>query len=119
MDIQTVIIVLIPSVLSSAIAITQIVLNYKKGKEPKRDEIWETTTKLLVSGEISYMKDADGFAEMYRELFWFKSNGCKLGGEFSLRAAMRKEEEKHNKQKERDQQKTQTNSQDETQMSDD
>lgn len=119
MDIQTVIIVLIPSVLSSAIAITQIVLNYKKSKEPKRDEVWETATQIILSEKGGFVDGVEGFAEAYESLAWFKAHGCSLGKEYSLSAAIMKEKDKLRSEIEKDPQGTRTNSQDETQMSDD
>lgn len=80
MDIKTLIAVLIPSVLSSIIALLNIYLNYKKAKEPPKDEVWEATIKLICTrqSELSTITAGDDFAKLYEQLKWFKDNGCQV-----------------------------------------
>ena len=72
MDTLTFLLVLIPNILSSGIAIFYAYLAYKKSKEPKKDEVWETATKILCSrGDTVY---SDDFVELYSELKFFKEH---------------------------------------------
>lgn len=57
MDILTTIVVLIPSILSLCISGIYAYIALKKAKEPPKDEIWETATKILCSGDS--MKQGD------------------------------------------------------------
>lgn len=71
-DTLTFLLVLIPNVLSSGIAIFYAYLAYKKSKEPPKDEVWETATKILCSrGGTVY---SDDFVELYSELKFFKEH---------------------------------------------
>lgn len=93
MDILTTVIVLIPSVLSLCVSGIYAYIALKKAKEPPKDEIWETATKLLcASGSAA---DADEFAELYEQLKLFKDNGCSMQGFNSLMFAIN---EKHRKE---------------------
>lgn len=76
MDILTAIAILVPSTLSLITSMIYAYIALKKLKEPSKDEIWETATKLLCNSNSS--KDADDFAILYEELRLFKENGCSL-----------------------------------------
>lgn len=91
MDILTIVVVLIPSILSLCISGIYAYIALKKVKEPPKDEIWETATKILCNSNSS-MKDADDFAFLYEELKFFKENGCSMDGINTLSYAVR---EKH------------------------
>jgi hypothetical protein len=84
MDIMTLIAVLIPSVLSSIISIISIYLSYKKAKEPKPDEIWETTVRIMCNSKEEQIDYADKFSEIYEELTIFKKLNCKVPHQSSL-----------------------------------
>ena len=49
MDILTTIVVLVPSVLSLCVSGIYAFIALKKAKEPPKDDVWETTTKILCS----------------------------------------------------------------------
>lgn len=91
MDLLTFLTVLIPSVLSSCISLLYAYIAYKRTKEPPKDEIWETATKILCNSDSS-TKDADEFAALYEQLKLFKDNGCSMNGINSLMFAVN---EKH------------------------
>lgn len=95
MDILTTVVVLLPSVLSSIISLLYAYIAYKKSKEPPKDEIWETATRILCSRDTSD-KNADEFALIYESLKMFKDNGCSKDGIQYLEYAVR------NKNKERE-----------------
>lgn len=76
MDILTTVVVLIPSILSLCISGIYAYIALKKAKEPPKDEIWETATKILCSGNP--MQQGDDFAILYEELKLFKENGCSM-----------------------------------------
>lgn len=72
MDNLTLILAVVPSVMSCLVSVFYAYLIYKKSKEPKKDEIWETATKIICSNSgTSY---SDDFAELYAELKFFKEN---------------------------------------------
>lgn len=88
MEILVLIIASISSILSSCISLMYAYIAYKKSKEPPKDEIWETATKILCSSE-SIDKNADEFAMLYESLKLFKENGCSKNGILSLEYAIR------------------------------
>ena len=88
MDILTAIVVLIPSALSLFTSAIYAYIALKKAKEPPKDEIWETATKILCNSDSS-MKDSDDFARLYEELKFFKENGCSMDGINSLSYSVR------------------------------
>ena len=93
MDTITAIVVLIPSILSLCVSGIYAYIALKKAKEPPKDEIWETATKLLCANGSSQI-DADDFAELYEQLKLFKENGCSLKGCNSLFQAVNEERRK-------------------------
>lgn len=99
MDILTAIIVLVPSILSLCVSGIYAYIALKKAKEPPKDEIWETTTKLLCAGNSSRI-DADEFAEFYEQLKFFKDNGCSTTGYNSLMFAVEEKRRKERQQSE-------------------
>ena len=79
MDIKTLLIILIPSVLSFATALTSILVGYKRDKQRRANIAWETTEKIifyllnndLYSARIfskTNRKDADMLDEFSLEL---------------------------------------------------
>ena len=76
MEKTIIIFALISSALSSCISLFYAYIAYKKTKDPPKDEIWETATKILCSGDS--MKQGDDFAILYEELKLFKENGCSM-----------------------------------------
>lgn len=90
MDILTTVVVLIPSILSLCISGIYAYIALKKAKEPPKDEIWETATKILCNSNS--MKEADDFAFLYEELKFFRDRGCTMDGITTLSYAVR---EKH------------------------
>lgn len=77
MDKLTAVVVLLPSILSTATACVYTYIAWKKSKEPPKDEIWETALKLMCSKDNSY-STADDFANLYRELKFFKEHPEKI-----------------------------------------
>lgn len=88
MDVLTAIVILIPSTLSLFTSSIYAYIALKKAKEPPKDEIWETATRILCNSGTS-MKDSDDFARLYEELKFFKDNGCSMDGVNSLSYAVR------------------------------
>lgn len=86
MDILATIVVLIPSILSLCISGIYAYIALKKAKEPPKDEVWETATKILCNCDS--MKEADDFAFLYEELKHFKDRGCTLDGITTLSHAV-------------------------------
>lgn len=90
MDELIIVFALITSVLSSCVSLLYGYIAYKKSKEPPKDEIWETETKILCSRESSDMdKNADEFALIYESLRLFKENGYSKDGIISLEYEIR------------------------------
>lgn len=87
MDILTTVVVLIPTILSLCTSGIYAYIALKKAKEPPKDEIWETATKILCNSDS--MKDADDFALLYEELKFFKDRGCTMDGITTLSYAVR------------------------------
>ena len=77
MNLVTAIVVLLPSCLSLCVSGVYAYIALKKAKEPPKDEVWETATKLLCS-RTGGMADADDFAALYEELKFFKDCGCTI-----------------------------------------
>lgn len=88
MDILTTVVVLIPTILSLCTSGIYAYIALKKAKEPPKDEIWETATKILCSS--SSMKNADDFAFLYEELKFFKERGCTMDEITTLSHAVKK-----------------------------
>lgn len=86
-DILSTIVVLIPSVLSLCVSGIYAYIALKKTKEPQKDEIWETTIKLLCSRNQDYI-DTDEFVRVYEELWLFKNHPEKMAGYVSIGAAL-------------------------------
>lgn len=86
MDTLTAIVVLIPSTLSLFTSAIYAYIALKKAKEPPKDEIWETATKILCNRDS--MKEADDFAFLYEELKLFKDRGCTMDGITTLSHAV-------------------------------
>ena len=87
MDTLTFLLALIPSALSCAISVFYAYIEYKKTKEPPKDEVWETATNIICSncGNV----DSDDFAELYLELKFFKDNPDLVMQHNSIRQAMK------------------------------
>lgn len=82
----TVIAILIPSILSFLTSAFYAYLGYKRMKEPPKDEVWETTTRLLSgTGNQIY---SDDFAELYRELKFIKETGANFPSHYPVKRAM-------------------------------
>jgi len=86
MDNLTLLLVVIPSILSCAISVFYAYIAYKKSKEPPKDEIWETATKIICSngGDVY----SDDFAELYSELKFFKEHPDLVQKHHTIRNAM-------------------------------
>ncbi len=93
MNLLSTIVVLVPCVLSLCVSLIHAYIDLKKIKEPPKDEIWETATK-LVSSSPPGAGAADDFAEIYMELKFFKDNGYSLDGEHTIHAAMQSKQRK-------------------------
>ncbi len=87
MDVLTTIVVLIPSVLSLCVSGIYAYIALKKVKEPPKDEVWETATRIICSTGKNFTT-ADDFAELYEQLKLFKDNGCSIDGEDNLFTAL-------------------------------
>jgi hypothetical protein len=72
MGIGTLIAILIPSILSTAVSLVSLYLGYKKSKEPKKDELWETALKLTEHSNSG--NPISDFVEYYQELRCFKNS---------------------------------------------
>lgn len=66
------ILIIIPSVLYLVGSILQTYVALKRLKEERKDEVWETATRLLSNTESRVF--ADEFAELYRELQFVKDH---------------------------------------------
>lgn len=89
MEKLVIIFALISSIISSCISLFYAYIAYKNAKEPPKDEIWETATKILCSGDS--MKDADDFAFLYEQLKYFKEHGCSMKRINTLSYAVREQ----------------------------
>ena len=94
MNVLTTLAIVIPSALSLITSLIYACIALKKAKEPPKDEIWETATKLICNGNNPIL-GADEFADIYEQLKFFKENGCSLNGITSLSYAV---SEKHKKE---------------------
>lgn len=88
MNTLAVVIALLSSIFSSCISLMYAYIAFKKSKEPPKDEIWETATKILCSSDS--MKQADDFAFLYEELKFFKERGCTMDEITTLSYAVKK-----------------------------
>ena len=75
------VLLLIPCIFSCITAAIYAYIAYQNYKRPK-DEIWETTVRLLVAQKI--FTDGDQFARVYEQLKFFKDNGCTCNGKHLL-----------------------------------
>lgn len=87
MDKLTAVVVLLPSILSTATACVYAYIAWKKSKEPPKDEIWETALKILCAKD-DCCSGADDFARLYEELKFFKEHPEKLNGFVMISQAM-------------------------------
>lgn len=92
MSLSIAIIISLPGCLSLVVSGIYAYIALKKVKEPPKDEIWETATK-LVSGCSPQGMAADDFAITYMELKFFRDNGYTLDGAVSIHAAMQKKKQ--------------------------
>lgn len=76
MDTALVIVAVASSVTSCIVSCIHAWIAYKKSKEPPKDEIWETATRLVCANGQG--ADADEFAETYEELKLFKESGYSI-----------------------------------------
>lgn len=88
MDKLTLVLAFISTVLSSCVSLIYAYIAYKKSKEPPKDEIWETATKILCNSN-SIDRNADEFAMIYESLKLFKENGFTKDGILSLEYTIR------------------------------
>lgn len=93
MENLTIVLAFISTIISSCSSLLYGYIALKKLKEPPKDEIWETATKLVCNNES--LQDADNFAFVYEQLKYFKDNGCSMQDINSLLFAVR---EKNSKQ---------------------
>lgn len=87
MDAFILLLALIPSFLSCAISVFYAYIEYKKSKEPPKDEIWETATNIICSNGGDAC--SDDFAELYLELKFFKDNPDLVQQHNTIRQAMK------------------------------
>lgn len=87
MDNLTTVLAFLSTILSSSVSLIYAYIAYKKSKEPPKDEIWETVTKILCSNSKGD-KSADDFALLYESLELFKKNNCSKDGIPSLKLAV-------------------------------
>ena len=87
MDWLTACIVLVPSTLSLITSGIYAYIALKKAKEPPKDEVWETTVRLMCAGHAEYSA-ADDFAKTYRELKFFKDHPKESAEFLTLEQAM-------------------------------
>ena len=88
----TLILAVIPSILSCAISVFYAYIAYKKSKEPPKDEVWETATKIICSNGGNVY--SDDFAELYSELKFFKEHPDIVQNHTTIREAMKSIETK-------------------------
>lgn len=64
MDLNTLLVVLIPSVLSSAVALTSLILNIMREKKNKKERIWNTAKEIALKA-VTLKEDSanDAYAE--------------------------------------------------------
>ena len=91
MEFLIVVLGIIPSILSVCVSGIYAYIALKKQKEPPKDEIWETATKIFCSNDS--FRDADDFAFLYEQLKFFKENGCSMKDINSLTYAVRQKQE--------------------------
>ncbi len=71
--------VLASNVISIGVSIFYAVIAWKRANEPKKDEIWETTVKMVCNNQPVNVS-CEEFAETYEKLKAFHDNGCKIEG---------------------------------------
>ena len=84
------ILIIIPSVLYLVGSLLQTYVALKRLKEERKDEVWETATRLLSNTECPIC--ADDFAELYRELQFVKDHP-EYDGSAPIRKYVRKQNE--------------------------
>lgn len=94
MDILQTIVIIVPSVLSICVSGIYAYIALAKLKEPKKDEVWATTEKMLCN-KLDEMS-ADDFAKLYLLLKFFKEHPEDLKG-FDTIEAKRETERKEQK----------------------
>jgi len=78
MDLNTLLIVLIPSVLSSAVALTSLILNILREKKNKKERIWNTAkdfTLKAVSDPKTAEESTEFFYYVYKYLNQIEKDG--------------------------------------------
>ena len=71
MDIKTLLVVIVPSLLATVVTIINLV------QKKEKDVIWETAVKLVCSDpDDGNSQIAEMFVETYERLCYFKANGC-------------------------------------------
>lgn len=90
----TALVILVPSVLSFSVSLVYAYIALKKAKEPPKDVIWETTTRILCANGDSDIS-ADDFGHLYEELWFFMRHRDKLRTGITIREAMDDYREKH------------------------
>jgi hypothetical protein len=68
----TLLAILVPSILSTVVSLVSLYLGYKKSKEPKKDELWETALKLTEHSNSG--NPISDFVEYYQKLRCFKNS---------------------------------------------
>lgn len=64
---------------SVILSIIRTVIAWKRANEPEKDEIWETTVKMICNNQPVNVS-CEEFAETYEKLKAFRDNGCKIEG---------------------------------------
>lgn len=86
MEKLNILLAVIPSILSCCLSCFYTYLQYKKSKEPPKDEVWETATKMICARGENL--DSDDFAELYSELKFFKDHPDCIYRHTTIRCAM-------------------------------
>lgn len=96
LDILQTIVIIVPSVLSICVSGIYAYIALAKLKEPKKDEVWATTEKMLCN-KLDEMS-ADDFAKLYLLLKFFKEHPEDLKGFDTIEDALRAKRETERKE---------------------
>ena len=87
MNALTAIVVLIPSVLSCVVTVCHLYWDYKKTKEPPKDEAWESAVRVLTADKM-YNFSMDDFLEMYAQFRFMREHWEEIRGHRTLEEAI-------------------------------
>lgn len=85
MDLFSFLLAFVPATLGLVVSVIHACIKFR---EAKKDDVWETVTRLLCSTGTDPINAVDDFVEIYNALKLYKDGGCKAANSVELKRTL-------------------------------